>query len=48
VDGNGAADIVADFGPSGAVSGIFARRNEGAWNKLHNSSPEDFAIGNLD
>jgi hypothetical protein len=48
VDGNGTADIVADFGASGAVTGIFVRRNQAAWIKLHNSTSEGLAIGNLD
>jgi hypothetical protein len=44
--GNGEDDIVADFGT--AVGWLFIRRDQGAWTKLDNTSPESLAIGGLD
>jgi hypothetical protein len=47
-DGNasGKDDIIADFGST--LGGIFVKRDQGAWVKLHNSSPDSLATGNLD
>jgi hypothetical protein len=46
VNGSGKDDIVADFGST--VGGIFVKRDQGPWVKLHNSASESFAVGNLD
>ena len=46
VNGSGKDDIIADFGST--VGGIFVKRDQGAWVKLHNMSPDRMATGNLD
>ena len=46
VTASGKDDIVADFGST--LGGIFVKRDQGAWVKLHNSSPDSMATGNLD
>jgi hypothetical protein len=46
VTANGEDDIVADFGSS--IGGIYVKRDQGAWVKLHNTSPDGMAGGNLD
>ena len=46
VDGNGADDIVADF--RSTVGGIFVKRDQGVWLRLHPTSPESMTPGELD
>ena len=46
VNGSGQDDVVADFGSS--IGGIFVRRDQGAWVKLHNNSAGGLSVGNLD
>jgi hypothetical protein len=46
VNGTGKDDVIADFGST--LGGIFVKRDQGAWVKLHNTSPDSMAIGNLD
>jgi len=46
VDANGQSDLIGAF--NSTLGGIFVRRNNGAWAKLHNSNPGDLAVGELD
>jgi uncharacterized delta-60 repeat protein len=46
VTGNGQDDIVADFGST--IGGLFIKRDQGAWVKQHNTSPDSMAPGELD
>jgi hypothetical protein len=46
INGSGKEDVIADFGST--IGGIFVKRDQGAWVKLHNSSSDSLAIGNLD
>jgi hypothetical protein len=45
IDGSGQDDVIIDFGES---VGIWARYNDTSWGKLHNSTCESIAVGDVD
>ncbi len=46
VNGSSKDDIIADFGST--LGGIYVKRDQGDWVKLHNTSPDSMAPGELD
>ncbi len=44
MDGNGQDEVIIDFGPG---IGIWVRKNDTHWIKLHNLSPEIMATGDM-
>ena len=48
LDGNGLEDVVMDFGQGAPPTGLWIRRNDAAWEKLHASSSDALVAADLD